>query len=167
MNYSINLETLSTPVLIAIAKESKSPEVLRMLLKVNEVVLCGRVAENVYADAETLRALYEKYKDNVRLSLIGNSSTPPDVLHDIVLKISEFREAEKILSNPSLEADDINCLLEGYGNYPSYRNEELIKKIIAHPNTSAKTLIKIAEVRTQYSEAILNTGKVKLVENDV
>ena len=166
MQFSIDLNNLSSHVLVEVACESKNAEVLKMLLQFNEKLVYSAVAKNPYTDKETLRSLYDKYKEGIRSQIRDNISTPVDILHDIVLTTTQFSEAKNMLDNTSLASEDLDDLYERFHKYPSYSGQEFIKKVINHPNVSAETLIKIAEYSVEFVEKVYLTGKVKFVPND-
>ena len=166
MSFSIELNTLSPSVLSQIAKESKDAETLKKLIAVNENAVYLDVVRNIHADKETLKTLYEKYKssDHVIYALRKNISTPTDILHEITQNTDEGWRAEHLLGNPSLLAGDLDDL---YERFHGARNlSKFVEKIVRHPNTSATTLIKIAEWDSRFAGQLLDTGKVKLVPKD-
>ena len=158
---TFSLNHCSNELLKAMAEESRSAENLKQLLEFNEALLYKVVAANEYTDKETLKYLYNKYKDQgeVCYALAENRSTPQEILHEIAIDCN-YTIARLILTNDELKAEDITAILELH-----IKDQRIVRGIVAHPNTAAADLIKISDKHPDLICNILNTGKVKLTES--
>lgn len=159
---NIDLSHFPKKVLSEFAKEAKHADTLKKLLEFDEETVYCQVAENPHTDKEQLKYLYEKYGISIAMGLAANPTVPHYILHDITTKIADkevLYVAEELIRNENLGAESIDVLIDAFET-----KDDFIRQAINHPNISAKTLIKLADINSYYLHEIFLTGKVKLVE---